>query len=108
MDYVINAIQSLLNFFISALSWLMDGFLYTIKAALYFIFDGLLTVVETLFSAINIPSTLLTAAGSWGLLPTQAVYCINAVGIPQGLAIIVSAIVIRMGINLIPAAFTRI
>ncbi len=90
------------------LGWVLDGMLYVLKTALYFPFDGLLTVVSGLISVLNVSSLIVSSASTWGGMPPQLLYIVNAIGIPQGLAILASAYLLRMGLNLIPAALTRI
>lgn len=90
------------------LKWALDGILWILKMVPYLVYDGILTVFQLTISALSLPSVLFTAAGEWGLLPPQAVYIINALGIPIGISMILAAIAVRMAINLIPAALTRI
>ena len=99
------------SFFVHLLAlgtWLLDGVLYVLKGGLYFIFDGLLTVVGGLITAINFGSLASVSAASWAGLPPQLIYLINAAGLPAGLAMVGTAIGIRLALNLIPAAFTRL
>jgi hypothetical protein len=84
----------------SALDWSMDGVVYLI--------DGLLLIITSLVGAINTSSVATNMAANYGLLPPALVYVVNAICLPQGIAIIVTCIIIRMSLNLIPAAFTRI
>jgi hypothetical protein len=89
-------------------TWLIDGGIYAVKMALYGIVDGLLTVVTAIVAAINVSTLVSNMSADYGLLPPALVYVLNAICLPQGLSIIVAAIGIRMAINLIPAALTRI
>jgi hypothetical protein len=99
---------TLMNWLQTAFTWILDGSIYCLKFVCYFVFDGLLTAVSTILLAIDISSLGANLVLSWSGLPTQLIYLINACGIPAGLSLVVSAIIIRMGINLIPAEFTRI
>lgn len=99
---------SLFDFLLKISKYILDGFLYVIKASLYFVFDGLLTVMQTAITAIDFSSLALSTALNWSGLPEQTIYLLNQWGIPQCLTIIAAAITIRMLLNLIPAAFTRI
>lgn len=107
-----SGIMNFINGFFSALqtllSWMLDGLLYVTKAALYFVWDGLLTVITGLITAVDISNVLVSAAATWDAMPPQLLYLINQIGIPQGLTILGYAYLIRMGFNLIPAALTRI
>ncbi|EKD40964.1 MAG: hypothetical protein ACD_74C00099G0013 [uncultured bacterium] len=107
-----DAIMSFINVFFSTI-WQfikdgLDALLYVFKAALFFVFDGLLTVVSGLLSSLDVSSAILSSAATWASMPPQLIYIVNAIGIPQGLAILAGAYVVRMTLNLIPAALTRI
>ena len=107
-----SGIMNFLNIFFatiqSLLGWVLDGALYVLKTAFYFPFDGLLTVVSGLISSVNVSDLVVSSASSWGLMPPQLLYIVNQIGIPQGLTILAYAYMIRLTLNLIPAAFTRI
>ena len=89
-------------------SWLLDGAIEVLKAVPYMIMDGILTCIEGIFNTFDFSTTIASAAGEWAHLPTQMIYIINAIGIPQGITMLVAAIGLRMLINLIPAEFTRV
>ena len=99
---------TLFAFFTAIFKWSLDGVLWLLGKWFYWWFDGLLTVVSSIFKSIDLSSFVATYAMNWAGLPPQMIWFINAVSIPQGLTILSAAIVIRMLINLIPAAFTRI
>ena len=89
-------------------NWLLNGALYVIKSALYYVFDGLLTIIYTIVNGLSFTSLTINAAANWASLPPQALYLLNQLAISQCISMIISAIVIRMTINLIPAEFTRL
>lgn len=89
-------------------TWCLDGILWLLGKAFFLPFDGLLTCISTLFKAIDLSSFLASYVMNWVGLPPQMIWFVNAVGIPSGVAILTGAIGIRMALNLIPAAFTRI
>jgi hypothetical protein len=101
-------LNSLIDFLKSLAKYLLDGFIVVIKGTLYFIFDGLLTVIQLAITSIDIASLGISTALNWAGLPTQTIYLINKWGIPQAMIIVSGAIGIRMLINLIPAEFTRL
>lgn len=88
--------------------WALQGLFLILKFAFFTIFDGLLTVIEGLFSSLDLSSIVFNYAASWGGLPTQLIWLINAVGLPQCFAILGSAYLIRLGLNLIPSWATRV
>jgi uncharacterized membrane protein YeiH len=51
---------------------------------------------------------LFNYAATWSHLPTQLIWLINAVGLPQCFAILGAAYLIRLTLNLIPSVFTRV
>ena len=89
-------------------TWVLDGGLFVLKGCSFLIFDGVLTAITAIFSGISISTFLGGAALAWAGVPPQLVYVVNQCGIPAGLAVLVSALGIRMALNLIPAEFTRI
>lgn len=107
-----SGIMSFLNGFFAViqilLGWTLDGLMYVLKTAFYFPFDGLLTAISSLISALDFSSMGLSSVATWANMPPQLLYIVHAIGIPQGLSILAAAYIIRMGINLIPAALTRI
>ena len=108
MDALIGWFENFWNALKVPLTWLLDGFLYVLKLIFFIALDGLLTTVQSFFLIIDLTSLSLNAAAYWSGLPPQLIYIINAVGLPTCLGIIANAIFIRLVLNLIPAAFTRI
>lgn len=88
--------------------WVLDGCILVLKAVPYMIMDGILTCIEGIFSTFDFSVSIASVAGQWANLPTQMIYIINAIGIPQGITMLIAAIGLRMAINLIPAEFTRV
>jgi len=107
-----SGIMSFINGFFSTiqtlLGWVLDGLMYVLKTILYFPFDGVLTAVESIIAALDFSSFATSTAASWTGMPPQLLYLVNAIGIPQGLAILASAYILRITLNLIPASLTRI
>jgi hypothetical protein len=103
-----SAISAIFTFFTNIFKYALDGCLWLIGKVFYIMFDGVLTAITAIFTAIDLSSIIGTYAMSWAGVPTQMIWFINAVSIPAGITMICAAIGIRMMINLIPAAFTRI
>ena len=103
---------SFINTFFSSLyyvmKWCLDGLLYVLKTFLYFPFDGLLTVIESFFSALNFSSVIFSSSSVWAGLPPQLIWILNAVGFPQCMTLIAAAYLIRLTLNLIPSWATRV
>ena len=88
--------------------WILDGFILLVQFVFFTIFDGLLTVIETALAAVDLSSMLFSYAAAWSHLPTQLIWLINAVGLPQCFTILGAAYLIRLTLNLIPSVFTRV
>ena len=91
----------------SWLNGLLQTFLGWVTDAVYFVYDSLLTVFQTIITAIPVPASW-AAADPWAGFPPQVYYILDAFNIGTCLAIIFAAWGIRFALNLIPAAFTRI
>ena len=92
----------------TAFRWVLDGLLFLLKSLFFTILDGLLTVLETILAAINFSAVVFNYAATWSNLPTQLIWLINAVGLPQCFTILGAAYLIRLTLNLIPASLTRV
>lgn len=99
---------ALFDFLKALLKWCIDGILFVLTSVLFLVFDGLLTCISAIFTAIDFSNFVAAYAMSWAGVPDQMIWFINAVSIPAGIIMLTGAIGIRMAINLIPAAFTRI
>lgn len=88
--------------------WVLDGFILLLQFVVFTILDGLFLVVETTLSAVDLSSILFNYAATWSSLPTQLIWLINAVGLPQCFTILGAAYLIRLTLNLIPSVFTRV
>ena len=89
-------------------TWILDGFIELLQFVVFTILDGLLSVVETALAAVDLSSVLFNYAAAWSHLPTQLIWLINAVGLPQCFSILGAAYLIRLTLNLIPSVFTRV
>ena len=105
---IMDALNGLVGIFVSALTWLMSGFVDLIWGVLYIVVSGLLTVVSGFVSLIDLSTVIANLTSSWGLLPSQITWVISNSGLAQCLAIIGYAYLARMILNLIPATFTRV
>lgn len=105
MEGFINSFFTTLQ---TLLTWVLDGVTFVVKGVFWFILDGVLTAITTFLSLLDVGSHITSFAGYFGLLPPQLIWLIQAIGLPQGLSILIWAIVIRMTINLIPSWITRL
>lgn len=93
---------------ITAFSWVLDGLILLVQFVFYTIMDGLFSVVESFLGALDFSALVFNYGATWSSLPTQLIWMINAVGLPQCFALLGAAYVLRLGLNLIPAVFTRV
>lgn len=74
---------------------------------LFAIFDGVLSVLSDLASAIPVPSSW-SQGDVWGGLPSTFHFICSSLNIGTCFAIIAGAYGVRFLLNLIPGAFTRV
>ena len=112
MGAIAAALGFILNKIVAALSWLGD----LVKAAFVavwdllsdaacWVFEQVLTIVAAALNVLDF-SALTQWVGSWSGLPAETLEVISAIGISTAFGIIVTAIGIRIMLQLIP--FTRL
>lgn len=104
INFILNFFSTLWGFVKLALT----GLFSVISAFVYMILDGLLTVVTTFVSSLDLSALAFTQYAQWANLPPQAIYVVNQLALPQCASLIAGAMMIRMLLNLIPAAVTRV
>jgi len=92
----------------TAFTWILDGFILLLQFVFFTIFDGLLTIIETFLTTIDLSAVAFNYAAAWSNLPTQLVWMINAVGLPQCFTLLGAAYLVRLTLNIIPSVFTRV
>lgn len=107
--------QWLKDFINGFFGYLWDGFLWLVEGIGTFlhwitftIYDGILTVISAFATAIDFSEVMFNIGAKYAGLPDQLIWIINAVDLPQFFTYIVSGIMIRMILNLLPAAVTRV
>lgn len=90
------------------LSWMLDGIIFLLEHIFFLILDGFLLVIESLFTLIDFSTVVFSSIAQWSSMPTQLIWLINQLALPQCLALVVSALTIRVLLNLIPTWATRI
>lgn len=103
-DFLNNFFANLYDGF----EWLLEGVVYFIKYIAYTVYDGLLTVIFTFADAVDLSAVAFNMAAQYAGLPTQFIWLVNQVNLPQSTTYIAGAIAIRMVLNIIPAAITRV
>lgn len=108
MATIINFFKSLPGLLWDALTWILDGIGDVISWTFFTMYDGLLTIIHGFASVIDFTAVMFNTAAQYSSMPPQLIWLINQVGIPQGLSYLAGALAIRILLNLIPAALTRI
>lgn len=108
MDWLVSFINSFFSKFWGLFKFALDAFFSVFKTFIYMIFDGFCTVVTGFISSLDLSALAFTQYAQWSNLPPQAIYLINQLALPQCASLIAGAMLVRMLLNLVPAAFTRI
>ncbi|MNZ72127.1 hypothetical protein D3C78_904970 [compost metagenome] len=82
----------------SSLQWLLDALLWLPKKLWQDLLDGLAVLIE----AIPVPDFLANAGSFLGGLPTGVVYFFHFFAVPEGIAMICSALLLRFVLRRIP------
>ncbi len=108
MQWLKDFVSKFFTYLYDGLLWLVDGISTVIQYAVYYIYDGLLTVFYTFVSLLDLSAVAFNIAAEYSSMPAQLIWFVNELNIPQAFAYVSSAIIIRMLLNLIPASVTRI
>ena len=108
MSSIINFFKAIPGLIWDALTWLLQSLGDVIGFMFFTIYDGILTVIYSFSAALDFSAVMFNMAAQYSSMPPQLIWLINQIGLPQGLAYIVGALTIRLLLNLIPAALTRI
>ena len=108
MNWLKDWIGDFFNRLFTLAKWLFEFLIQFAKYIIFTIYDGFLTVISTFLAAIDLSSNAVNMAAQYSNMPEQLIWLINQVNLPQAMAYIVLGITIRMTLNVIPAAITRI
>lgn len=108
LDWLFDFISSFFSGCWDILKLGLDAVITLITTVLYWFWDGFLFLVTNLISTLDLSSLAFNQYAAWADLPPQLVYLLNQLALPQCAAMIAAAITIRMTLNIIPAALTRI
>jgi hypothetical protein len=103
-----SCFSDLTTILLALVNWFFFGLVYVVAYPLVCLLDGCLSAVGLVISSIDLGSFVIDWAGTLSGLPGPMLYLMHACGFDTGLSMVSSAIVIRMLINLIPGALTRI
>ena len=96
-DTVTTILHVILKIIFSVIGWV-----------LYVMFDGCLAAVYAFFQGLDLSALAFNTASAWTSLPPQLIWLVNELALPQCITIIVGTLGVRLILNLIPSAFTRI
>lgn len=115
METIINSLNAIYAWFANfwqlikdTCKWILDGLILLLQFVFFTIFDGLLTVIESIITCFDLSSLAFNYAANWANLPDQAVWLITALGLPQCITMLGAAYLVRLTLNLIPASLTRV
>lgn len=110
---MVNYIKEFFSFFwnqaVSILKWLLYNLFNLLIDIFYIPFDFVLSTFETLITSINfLELKTLNTFAKWNLIPDQVLYVLDRMNLGYCLTMLLMAYTIRLILNLIPAAFTRV
>ncbi len=108
LDWLFNFISSFFGILWDGILWAIEGLLELLGYMLFLIFDGILTVIYLFMEAIDFSEVAFNYASTYSNLPPLALYVASAIDIPQYFTYVSIALGIRLTLNIIPAAVTRI
>lgn len=108
IDVIIGWMRAFWTSVLTLLEWCLDGFILLLQFVFFSIFDGLLLIIEGFFTALDFSSVIMNYSAVWSDLPPQTIWLLNQLALPQGLALLAGAYVIRLTLNLIPSWGTRV
>lgn len=88
--------------------WFTDKLHDVLVGAWNFIVDACCYLVEMFIRAIDFKVDIFNATWSFAHLPDQLIYLLNQCGVNNMIMCIVTAVIIRVTLNIIPGALTRI
>lgn len=88
--------------------WFTDKIHDVLVGLWNWIVDACCYLVEITFKAIDFKTDTFDATASLAGLPDQMIYLLNQCGVDNVILIVTSAVIIRVVLNLIPGAFTRV
>ena len=108
MATIINFFKSIPGLIWDAITWLLDNIGAAFSWLFFTIYDGLLTVLYSFAAGLDFSAVMFNTAAQYSSMPPQLIWLINQIGLPQAMTYLAGAITIRMLLNLLPAAITRV
>jgi hypothetical protein len=108
LDWASSFWQFVVAYAVAILNWSFGFLVSVVGYAVYAIFDGLIWTIYGIVSMIDLSTLALDFSGQLLGLPPALIFLLSQVGFAQALTIVGGAYLVRLLLNLIPAAFTRI
>lgn len=112
MQAIVTALQYVLGKIVAAVKWFGELFVKVFESLWLLLQDlvcwGFESIIELVVSILGTFdfSGLASYSGAWAGLPPQTIEVLSAIGLSQAMGIVISAITIRIGLQLVP--FTRL
>lgn len=100
MDYIIETIVALAEWLWGLFKNVFESLWDIFVDAICYPVDKVLTFVTGLLNQIDVSA--MQHVGAWSALPSEMINILGLIGFGQCMAIIAAAIVIRLGLQLIP------
>lgn len=108
MDFLVSFFKQFWTLILEHINWTLDALAKVLSFFVFTLLDGFFTVIHAFISLIDFSAIAFNFGAQYANLPPTLIWLVNQTAIPQGLTYIGLAVTIRLTLNLIPAAFTRI
>jgi hypothetical protein len=98
----------ILDSLFAPLRWFVDGIVLFIEWLVFTLFDGFLLAIVAVFETFDLSASFFSQSAGWLGLPDQLIWLITQLGLPQCFSFFGLALGIRLLLNLLPAAVTRL
>lgn len=106
LDRILSAIDRFVQWCTDVLIEVFSSLLAMLKDLVFWTFEQLFSLVATLISGVSdafgLAALAAKVAALWAQVPPEIVQVMQAIGIPSALTIVVSGILIRFALQLIP------
>lgn len=106
LDRILSTIDRFVQWCTDVLIEVFSSLLAMLKDLVFWTFEQLFSLVATLISGVSdtfgLASLGAEVSALWAQVPPEVVQVMQAIGVPSALAIVVSGILIRFALQLIP------
>ena len=105
---LIQVVQWIFSAFYQLLNYLLNGVGVVIGEIVWLFCTGILSVISGIIHAISYSTVVFQFTAGWAGIPPQGIWLVNTLGIPDMITMIAGAYGVRLALNFIPGAFTRV